>query len=264
MEVVATDLDRTLIWKDNSLRPRTISALTRAEEAGLRVIVCTGRMVQSVRRVLAPARSREPVVCYQGAAVVDADGTWLLHVPIELGLAKEAIEAVQAEGYGLNVYVDDELYVAEVTPEARRYSEFQKIELHPVGDLVAWLDRPPTKLVCIGDPHELDLLGERMRERFASRLWITKSLPFFLEFAANGVSKSAALAFLAERLGFEEERTVTLGDGENDVDLVQWGYGVAVENADPRVKERARWVCPPAAEEGVAQVLEAVLANSAA
>ena len=97
------------------------------------MIVATGRMVQSARRVLEPAGSTDPLVCYQGAAVVAADGTWLLHEPIELQLAREAIEAVQAEGYGLNVYVDDELYVSEVTPEAERYATFQQIELHTVG-----------------------------------------------------------------------------------------------------------------------------------
>src|SRR5262249_59398746 len=107
VDVVATDLDRTLIWEDNVLRPRTLAAMWRAEELGLRVIVCTGRMVQSTRRVLAPVQTSQPLVCYQGAAVVDADGTWLLHVPLELPLALEAIDAVEAEGFGLNVYVDD-------------------------------------------------------------------------------------------------------------------------------------------------------------
>jgi Cof subfamily protein (haloacid dehalogenase superfamily) len=251
------------MWEDNVLRPRTLAALRRAEEVGLRVIVCTGRMVQSTRRVLAPAESRQPLVCYQGAAVVDADGKWLLHVPLNLPLALEAIDAVEAEGYGLNVYVDDELYVAEVTPEARRYSEFQHISLHPVGDLRSWLDRPPTKLVCIGDPGELDVLGAKMRARFGGRLWIAKSLPFFLELASAGVSKASALEFLAGRLGFARERTVTLGDGENDLDLVAWGYGIAVENADPQVKELARWVCPPAAEEGAAAVIEALVSSKA-
>src|SRR4051794_39038676 len=62
VQVVATDLDRTLIWQDNVLRPRTLAALERAERAGIRVIVCTGRMVQSARRVLEPASSREPLV----------------------------------------------------------------------------------------------------------------------------------------------------------------------------------------------------------
>jgi Cof subfamily protein (haloacid dehalogenase superfamily) len=242
------------------LRPRTLAAMERARAAGVRVIVCTGRMVQSARRVLEPAGSSEPLVCYQGAAVVAPDGTWLLHEPIELPLALEAIAAVEAEGYGLNVYVDDELYVSQVTPEAERYSRFQGIRLRAVGELAAWLDRAPTKLVCIGEPAALDELAVRMRQRFAGRLWVTKSLPFFLEFATEGVSKSSALAFLARQLGFARERTVTIGDGENDLDLVAWGgYGVAVENADERLKSLARWVCPSAADEGAAQVIEAVL-----
>jgi Cof subfamily protein (haloacid dehalogenase superfamily) len=258
--VIATDLDRTLIWDDYVLRPRTLAALARAREAGLPVIVVTGRMVQSAQRVLAPAGWSDPIVCYQGAAVVDADGTWLLHEPIELGVAREAIAAVEAEGYGLNVYVDDELYVAKVTPEAERYASFQGIELHTVGDLDAWLDRPPTKLVVIGDPEALDGLGGRLRPEFAGRLWVVKSLPFFLELAAEGVSKASGLSFLAERMGFAQERTLAFGDGENDLELIEWGgYGVAVENADGRLKAIADWVCPPAAEEGVAQVIEALL-----
>ena len=62
------------------------------------------------------------------------------------------MDAVLAAGFHLNCYVDDLLYVAEVTPEARRYADFQHLEIHAVGDLRAWLDRDPTKLVAVGDP----------------------------------------------------------------------------------------------------------------
>jgi len=108
---VATDLDNTLTWQDGVLRPRTVEALGRTRDVGVPVIVVTGRMVQSLRRVLAPAHLHDPVICYQGAAVVGADGTWLLHVPIDREVAREAIAAVEAEGYDPNVYVGDELYV---------------------------------------------------------------------------------------------------------------------------------------------------------
>jgi len=156
--------------------------------------------------------------------------------------------------------VDDELYVAEITPEARRYADFQDLELHPVGDLLDWLDRPPTKLVVIGDPEPLDGLKQRMLDRFEGRLYISKSLPYFLEFASPDVTKAAGLDFLAEHVGFTHERTVAFGDGENDIELVDWvGYGVAVENAHDLVKEVADFVCPSVDEEGVAQVLEAYL-----
>jgi Cof subfamily protein (haloacid dehalogenase superfamily) len=230
-----------------------------AEAAGIRVIVCTGRMVQSARRVVDPAGLDEPLVCYQGAAIVAPDGTWLYHRPIALELAREAIAAVEAAGYGLNCYVDDELYVARVTPEAQRYADFQGIPLHTVGDLGSWLERPPTKLVAIGVPDALTRLGTGLRSRFDGRLWVTKSLPYFLELAALDVSKSSALEYLR----VDPARTVTIGDGENDLDLVAWGYGVAVENADERVKAVARFICPPVDEEGVAQLLEALLDSRA-
>jgi Cof subfamily protein (haloacid dehalogenase superfamily) len=229
------------------------------------VLLVTGRMFQSVRRYALEAGLDDPVVCYQGAVVAEPQsGKWLRHEPIPLELAREAIAALHDEGFPLNCYVGDELYVAEITPGARRYAEFQHLELHPVGDLLAWLDEPPTKLVVIDDPEILDGLKERMITRFEGRLYISKSLPYFLEFASPDVTKAAGLSFVAEHLGFARERTVGFGDGENDIELVEWaGYGVAVENAHERVKEIADLVCPPVTEEGVAQVLEAYLDSRA-
>jgi Cof subfamily protein (haloacid dehalogenase superfamily) len=242
------------------VRPRTLDALARVREAGIDVIVVTGRMVQSLQRVLPLSVLRDPAICYQGAVVVDADGTWLRHVPIEVQLAKDAIAAVEAEGYEPNVYVDDELYVSRMTQHAAAYATFQHLEVHVVGDVAAWLERPPTKLVLVGDPVALDGVEARQKERFANRLTISKSLPHFLEFTALGITKAAGLDFLAGRMGFTPQQTISFGDGENDVELVAWaGYGIAVENAHDRVKAVAKWVCPPAEEEGVAAVLEAVI-----
>jgi Cof subfamily protein (haloacid dehalogenase superfamily) len=248
------------VWEDGRLHPRTLDALRAARAAGIHVIVVTGRMMQSVRRFLEPAHLDEPVICYQGAVVADADGKWLRHEPIPLELAREVIERVQDVGYGLNCYVDDELYVSKVTQGSRDYAGFQDLVIHEVGDLLEWLDEPPTKLVCVGDPKELDGVEDRMKAHFGDRLYISKSLPYFLEFAAAGVTKGAGLDFLAEHMGFTREQTVAFGDGENDVELVEWGgFGIAVENAHARVKAVADWVCPSAEAQGVAQVLEAVL-----
>jgi Cof subfamily protein (haloacid dehalogenase superfamily) len=260
VRVVATDFDRTLVWTDTALQARTIAAMHRARDAGVPVIVVTGRMVQSVRRALEPAGIEAPVICYQGAVVADADGTWLRHEPLPVELARETIAALADEGYSPNVYVDDELYVASDTPEARAYASLNKIRFHVVGDLLDWLDEPPTKLVAVGDPAALDALEPRMKERFGDREYVSKSLPHFLEFAQAGVTKGAGLDFLSEYLGFTKAQTVAFGDGENDVELVEWpDYGIAVANAHERVKAVAQWVCPSAEDQGVAQVLEALL-----
>jgi Cof subfamily protein (haloacid dehalogenase superfamily) len=243
------------------LRPRTRAALEAARAAGLRVIVATGRMFRSVRPYVTDAGIIDPVVCYQGAVVADpVDGRFLRHEPIPLDLAREAIETLERRHFHVNCYVDDELYVARVTPEAREYASFQSLPIHPVGDLLAWLEDPPTKLVTIGDPDALDGLEVEMKARFDGRLYVSKSLPFFLEFASPRVTKASGLAFVGEHLGFSAAETVAFGDGENDVELLAWaGYGVAVANAHERVLAVADFVCPPASEEGVAQVIEAYL-----
>ena len=218
-------------------------------------------MFRAVRPYLEQAQLDDLVVCYQGAVVADpATRELLLHVPIPLAEAREAMDAVLAAGFHLNCYLDDELYVAEVTPEARRYADFQRLEIHAVGDLRAWLDRDPTKLVAVGDPDELDELEAELRPRFGGRLFISKSLPYFLEFAHPDVSKGSGLGFVAERLGFRPEETVACGDGENDRELLDWaGFGVAVANAHADVLARAALVVPSVQDEGVAVLLESYL-----
>ena len=229
--------------------------------AGLPFLIVTGRMFRSVLPYAREARLDEPVVCYQGGAVVDPrTGTFLLHEPIPLELARETIAAVEAEGFRLNCYVDDELYVAEITEHARAYAEFQHIPITPVGSLLDWLHAPPTKLVAVDAPEALDRLKPRLVAHFDERLFIAKSLPYFLEFASPKVSKGSGVRFVAAHLGFDLARTVAFGDGENDLELLDAaGYAIAVENADEELKARADWVCPGVAEEGVAQVLEAYL-----
>ncbi len=242
------------------MHPRTREAVRAAREAGLHVIIVTGRMYRAVRPYLEALGLDDVVVCYQGAVVAEADGRFLRHVPIPLELAREAIAAVQETGHHLNVYVDDELYVADVTDEARAYADFQDIPLHPVGDLLAWLESPPTKLVSVGEQHEMDGLEAALKARFDRRLYVSKSLPEFVELAAPEVTKAAGLAFVAERLGFSLERTIACGDGENDVELLEAaGYAVAVANAHERVLAVADLVVPRDAEEGVAQLIEAYL-----
>jgi hypothetical protein len=250
-----------LIAQDAVLRPRTRAAIAAVRGAGTHVIVVTGRMFRSVRPYLAEAGLDDPVICYQGAVVADpVTGEFLRHVPIPRALALEAVDAVVTAGFHVNCYVDDLLYVAEVTPEARAYADFQDLEIHAVGPLDRWLHADPTKLVAVGDPKALDELEAELKPRFRERLFISKSLPHFLEFAHPDVSKGSGLAFVADRLGFTCDETVACGDGENDRELLDWaGFAVAVANAHDEILARADLVVPDVAHEGVAALLEAYL-----
>jgi Cof subfamily protein (haloacid dehalogenase superfamily) len=243
------------------LRPRTRAAIAGLRARGLHVIVVTGRMFRATRPYLEEAGLDDPVICYQGALVADpVSGEFLRHVPIPRESALEAIGAVVSAGFHMNCYVDDLLYVAEVTPEARAYADFQHLEIHAVGPLRDWLHDDPTKLVAVGDPAALDELEAELKPRFRGRLFVSKSLPYFLEFAHPDVSKGAGLQFVADRLGFTAAETVACGDGENDRELLDWaGFGVAVANAHPEILARADLVVPDVEHEGVAALFEAYL-----
>ena len=243
------------------LRPRTREAIARVRARGVHVIVVTGRMFRAVRPYLEQAGLDDPVICYQGAVVADpVTGELLRHVPIPRAVAFEAIDAVVVAGFHVNCYVDDELYVAEVTPEARAYADFQGLEIHTVGPLHDWLHDDPTKLVAVGDPTALDSLEAELKPRFRGRLFVSKSLPYFLEFAHPDVSKGSGLQFVADRLGFTAAETVACGDGENDRELLDWaGFGVAVANAHPEILARADLVVLDVEHEGVAALFEAYL-----
>jgi Cof subfamily protein (haloacid dehalogenase superfamily) len=257
---VACDFDRTLVGENGVLEERTIAAIGAVRAAGIPFVVVTGRMFRSVRPHLERAGIADPVVCYQGALVADpSTGEFLFHRPLEVAVAREAIAELEAEGYSPNCYVDDGLYVSRHTEASRTYAEYQGLPVTEVGDLRAWLERPPTKLVAIGEPAAMASLRDRVRERFSGRLFATTSLPIFLELGNATVSKGTGLEFVADRLGAARKRTIAFGDGENDIELLLWaGFGIAVANAHPLLKERADWTCPGPDEQGVAQVLEEI------
>jgi Cof subfamily protein (haloacid dehalogenase superfamily) len=263
VRAIATDLDGTIL-DGVTFRPsqRTIDAMRAVERCGIHVFLATGRMFQSTRRIATLLDLHSPVVCYQGGLVADPDtGEVLLHRPLEVELAREILHALGPHARTTNAYVDDELYVSEANAEARRYGEIAGVELHVVGDLATWLSSPTTKLVTVGEQSWLDPLRDEMQARFGDRAFVAKSLPIFLEFAAPDVSKSTAVAFLGERLGFTSAQCVAFGDGENDRDLLAWaGLGVCVANANERLRSEADWVIPSVNDDGVAQFLEQLVA----
>jgi Cof subfamily protein (haloacid dehalogenase superfamily) len=238
-----------------------VAAIRAVRERGLPFVVVTGRMFRSVRPYLERAGIADPVVCYQGGLVAEgATGEFLHHVTIPLELAREALEALAAEGVHVNCYVGDELYVEELNAHARRYADFQHIPVTPVGPLAEWLEEAPTKLVAVDDEARIAQLAARFKELFRERLFVTTSLPVFLELANPGVSKGSGMQFVADRLGFDARDAVAFGDGENDVELLEWaGFGIAVADAHPRLRAVADWTCPGPSEAGVASVLEAYL-----
>jgi Cof subfamily protein (haloacid dehalogenase superfamily) len=261
MRAVAMDLDGTVLDETFQPSPRTASAIAAAEAAGIACVIATGRMFVSARRVAGLLGIRRPIVCYQGALVADpVTGDVLVHRPIEAPLARELLLAIpEHHARRSNLYIDDELYVWEENEATRRYSQVAGVQMHIVGPLAEWIRQPTTKIVTVGPPDEMDVLRDELQPRFGSRAFIAKSLPFFLEFAAPGVSKASGLALVADRLGFTADQAIAVGDAENDREMVEWaGWGLAVANASDQLKSEADGVIPSVHDDGVAQLLEAL------
>jgi Cof subfamily protein (haloacid dehalogenase superfamily) len=254
--LVAADLDGTLLERDLSWAAGLPEALAGLRAAGVRTVVCTGRMLQSARRVAARLGITEgPVVCYQGALVADlTSGEWLRHVPMDGEAAAEVVRHVRAMGRQVNAYIDDRLYVEQVTSWARRYAEHVEVGIHTVDDLEAEVARrPPTKLVLVTSAADVGEILLCLQERWRGRLYVVRSQPEYIEFTDVSVSKSGSLAWLCDRLGVDRESVAALGDGMNDVDMLQWaGLGVAVAEASGQVRAAADLVVPRA---GMPQLL---------
>ena len=225
------------------------------------MLVATGRMFRSVAPYLETQAIGEPVVCYQGAAVVDpGSGEFLLHVPLALDVAREAIAALAELGLSPNVYVDDELFVARETEYSRAYSVFQHLPVTEVGDLLGWLDRAPTKLVQVADPPVLAEIRPGLERRFDGRMFVTTSLPHLLELGNPSVTKGSGIAFAA---GGARDRPRPPGRLRRRRERRRAARRGRVRGRDraepPRLLAIADATCAGPEDDGVATVIEAVL-----
>lgn len=261
VRAVAMDLDRTILPETLELRPRLIAAVKAVAAAGVVPIVATGRMLRSSRPFALQLGVTAPLICYPGALIADPQsGVWLRHEPMPVPLAREVIQACRKRDQHCNVYVDDELYVDELNVYALEYARHAKLEAHAVGDLERWLTQPTTKIVVVGEPELLDELQVELRAQFGERLFIAKSLPFFLEVAQPGVSKGSALEWVCDRIAIDPARVVSFGDGANDIELLRdAGFGVAIDGADQALLDEADATVPGPEHDGVAQFLEALV-----
>ncbi|NLW17483.1 MAG: HAD-IIB family hydrolase [Firmicutes bacterium] len=114
-----------------------------------------------------------------------------------------------------------------------------------------------TKVVAIGEPDLISQLLLEAKELFGDQLAINRSYPHFLEFGHPQATKAQALAWLGQRLGIEPEAMLAIGDGENDLDMIEFaGVGVAMANAPAAIQAAADFVTASNTEDGVALALE--------
>ena len=119
-----------------------------------------------------------------------------------------------------------------------------------------WMQGDMVKLLAIAPPEELDRALPTLRAAFPTVNFM-KSRPHYCEIVARGIDKGVAL----RKLGVAVDEIMAFGDGQNDVSmLAAAGIGVAMENAVEDCRRAAKRIAPRNTEDGVAQVIEELLA----
>lgn len=271
IRLLVVDIDGTIAGKSNNIRETVKQAIFAAQSRGVQVAVATGRMYRSALRFHRDIGSNLPLISYQGAWIQDpASQKMLRHQPLSKQTALELLEHFQEPHLrsllSVNFYINDQLYVPEITAATRLYAERSGIQPIAITDLRRDIPGEPTKVLALCEnPGVLDGLLSSMRERYTpAELYLTRSVATFFEATHPLVNKGAAVQYIAEDLlGLQPENVMAIGDNFNDVEMISYaGVGVAMGNAPSEVKAGANWVAPDVEEDGVAAAIAQFILDS--
>ena len=258
IKLIAMDLDDTLLNEVQQISPRTREAVRLAMSRGVAVTIATGRMFCSTLPFANELRLKLPLITYNGAMVREIKtGKTLFHRPIPVDTAQPVGDLFREQGWYLQKYVDDVLYVPEMGPDALYYANYAGVKAVPLGDKFYEMIEAPTKMLSMGDRPLLDQISAKLTELWGDRLYMASSKTRYLELVDSGVNKGEALGHLAAGLGIRQEDVLAIGDSMNDVDMIEYaGVGVAMGNANEKVRAAANFVTLSNAEDGVAAAIE--------
>ncbi len=258
--LVALDVDGTLLDPSHNLTPRTRDVVRAAHRRGAVISLATGKLLASVRPLLEELGVGGLHITCNGAALMDAAtgmpvAAWSLsdaHIEMALAAIHDLAPEMAIAWYTTDaIYTDaphgllDETLAAYHEPSVRH---------------VARLDHtlpPPLKFLMTGDHDSLLRLRDGLSARISSHMTVTRTTADFVEVMAPGVSKGVALRELAARLDIPHEATVAMGDGENDISLLDAaGLSIAMGNSMPALFPHAAQTTLSNADDGVAHALE--------
>jgi Cof subfamily protein (haloacid dehalogenase superfamily) len=260
-ELVASDLDGTLLTSDHQVSPRSLRAIARLRAAGIPFVAVTGRPRRWLPPVLAQTGPIGPVVCGNGALVVDAENEtvlaeWLIPAAVLAGVT----EALRAAIPGL-------VFAVERGPRMLHEPEY------PVRWDLAMTEEVAvaTTEITAGDASKLlvrapgeddpEALYHEVARIVGDAVTVTHAgFAGLVEIAAAGVTKATGLAWIAEHYGVGPAKVVAFGDMPNDAPMLRWaGRGVVVADAHPEAAAAADAVTRGNDADGVAVYLEALL-----
>jgi HAD superfamily hydrolase (TIGR01484 family) len=275
---VAVDLDGTVLVEHRGVSERTIAAFRALKARGITPLVATGRPRRSALPWVDRLGVDAGLVCHNGAAVYDGAGKLLAETTIPEKAARRLCIASRAIPIHFHGFAGDEWLYEVARAGTLRYEERSGFKGRQV-DFSALPRLGFHKAMFVGTEEEAPALEELLEREFGngrggadgggngfgtdgSGLEVYATGSGFVELVAPGIGKGSSLAILVSALGGTMAEVLAFGDAWNDLDmLLKAGIGVAMGNAPAAIRERVGRVAPPAAEDGVALWLEALLAG---
>lgn len=239
------DLDGTLTNSQKEITPFTRDVLIEAQQRGLHLVLASGRPTYGIMPIVEELRMKEYggfILSFNGGQVIDVlTGKVLFEqalppdvVPVLYNRAKEAELAILS-------YNNEYILSEHPNNEYVRYESFlTKMAIQETDDFMRDLIQPASKCLVVGEPEMLVPLEEKLRQELGMRINVYRSEAFYLELVPKGIDKAASISRLLERTNVKQEEIVAMGDGFNDISMIQFaGLGVAMANAQPPVKANA-------------------------
>jgi Cof subfamily protein (haloacid dehalogenase superfamily) len=258
-KLVAFDVDGTLVGRDLVISHGVREAIARMQQAGTAGCLVTGRMYRATVPFARELGLDAPVICYQGAAIIDpVTDEVLAHTALPNEIVRELIAVTERDRMHLQLYRNDEYYCEARNRLSDLYASLSLTQPVIVPSLrEAFAYSPATKGVVIADEPVAAAYEEKLREIFEARANVTRSLPEFVEVFDPAVDKGVALRFVAARLGLGMDRTIAIGDSWNDAPLLRAaGFAVAMGSSPPELRAIADAVVGDLAHDGVAEAIE--------
>jgi len=268
IKLLVVDIDGTIAGHSNTISEPVKQALIAAQARGIQVAIATGRMYCSALRFHQEIGSTLPLMAYQGAWIQDPITQKIhRHLVLSRELAHQLLDYFEQPQLrpllSIHFYINDQLYVREITKETKIYAQRSGIIPIAVGDLRQVLTNEPTKILALCDDTNFisEILGNLRRQYTPAELYLTTSVATFLEATNASVNKGTAVRYLAEELlGLEIANVMAIGDNFNDLEMLEYaGIGIAMGNAPPEVQAIAQWVAPSVDHEGAAVAIEKFL-----
>ncbi len=259
--LLALDLDGTLLNSQKQITPETRKALAWAAARGVHVVLSTGRIVGEAAEFAREICCDDRMVTAGGAAIATASDERILEswaMPCEIGA--QAVAAVQDLPVRVMIYVGDKIFINPFSDrdfiQNYRVEGFHanKVVLDDIAGTIRARGLDVTKVYAIGAREDLDRALKTIRT--LPGITITSSGSDNFEVMPAGVDKGTALARLGEMLGIAPGEMVAIGDSDNDAAMLRAvGMPVAMGNADPALKQLARYVTADCDHDGVAQAV---------